>query len=237
MNVEILAYPIEWQRIIWTAARTCYSEVFPTRIWQDFPSQEEFNKMFDHLYKSGHWSVFEHINFTVAVEQVTRQTTHQLVRHRHFSFSQQSMRYVQFGDNVEIDLPEGEWYWDIGIQAKYLSLDAYQQGIEKYDLPAEDVRRILPIGTKTNIVFTANLRALMDFSSVRRCVLAQKEINALADELRRKIHKIDSRLGNTLMIKCQRSGVCDEERNVDNKVCNIRPHIDQTNLQRLEVIR
>jgi len=266
MKVNIIGYPTNWKELVWTAARTCYSEEAPMDIlnkfkgeddehWLDevtksvvvmkkinslaFPQpNKEFEGLYNHLFKSGHHSVFEHLQFTFAVEGVTRQTTHQLVRHRHFSFSQQSMRYVNM-QNAHMDIPNGEdgsFEEDIGYETERYVKEVYEKLIS-IGIHQEDARRAMPIGTLTNIIFSANLRALIDFCSVRRCVLAQKEIHELANTIRREVYKIDPLLGRVLMIKCEKSGTCPEERNKDNKVCGIRPHIDSLNLKTLNILR
>jgi len=168
------------------------------------------------------------------------------------------MRYVKL-ENAEFDIPdqyggildlmtEGHEYdvenffrdiYHYGVNGAITNTHLDKEFQVKFSdpMPPEDARRILPIGTKTNIVFSANLRALIDFCSVRRCVMAQTEIHKLANAIRREIYKIDPLLGRVLMIKCEKSGACDEERNKDNKVCGIRPHIDSLNLKTLNILR
>lgn len=258
MKVTMINAPLEPQRLIWTAARTCYSEQFPEDIWDEaemilfdpcediyYPTRTDYEKLLNHLFKSGHHSVFEHLSFTFAVSGITRQTTHQLVRHRIASFSQQSMRYVNM-KNAKFDVPEyhiHEYIFGDANTQSYrsttlssLQATVYDSLIGRGEKP-EDARRVLPIGTKTNIVFTMNLRSLMNFLGERRCILAQGEIRKLATKVMFIMKEYDETLARMLMIKCQKLGYCPEERNKGNKLCSIKIHIDDTDIKPMEVIK
>ena len=107
--IQITQDPID---VMWTAARTCYSEKSPIEMWEtrypenidlldgyDNGEKEEIvNKHWNLVKKvldSGHQSVAEHVYFTFAIEGISRACSHQLVRHRAgIVFSQQSQRYV-----------------------------------------------------------------------------------------------------------------------------------------------
>jgi thymidylate synthase (FAD) len=83
--------------IIYTACRTCYSELVPDKIWDKAVSREVADEKQQSLVRkvmeSGHGSTIEHVNFTFAISGVTRTLTHQLVRHRAgTAFDQQSQR-------------------------------------------------------------------------------------------------------------------------------------------------
>ena len=72
--------------IIYTACRTCYSELVPDKIWDKAVSREVADEKQQSLVRkvmeSGHGSTIEHVNFTFAISGVTRTLSHQLVRHR-----------------------------------------------------------------------------------------------------------------------------------------------------------
>jgi len=227
MNVKLLSTTDEPLRVIWTAARTCYSDLFPESLWDDASevSADRWQVIFEHLYFSGHHSVFEHVNFTFAISGVTRQTTHQLVRHRHGSYSQQSMRYVDFTD-ASYNIPVNEVCTDI--------FKAYSDLLVS-DVPAEDARRILPIGTETNLVVTYNLRSLINLASERRCIFAHAEIRSLVNQMRSEVSKVFEPFGRAMAIKCQKLGYCPEERNLDGH-CTIRPHFRSTGLKKLKLL-
>lgn len=162
-----------------------------------------------HLMDSGHWGPFEHPQAVVAIEGVTRVLTHQLVRHRHFSYDQQSLRYVEV-ENVEdvfeqFQLPKfrGEDF-DVDREGVHelrdpdrvekLYRDAYQDASAYYQMlldqgvPREQARKVLPMGTKTNIVMSGNARAWMHILHVRTRADVQGETRrcaeAIFDELR-----------------------------------------------------
>ena len=148
---------------------------------------------------NGHMSVFEHINITWDVSGVSRALTHQLVRHRIASFTQQSQRYVKMKINPE----STDWYvTPFAIEHGGNSLpdfdDDYMHikelfeehmenaallyaGMLEVGIPAEDARYALPNAMKTNIVVTMNLREFMHFYKMRADKHAQWEIRELAE--------------------------------------------------------
>lgn len=93
LKVKILSHTPNPERVIATAAKLCYSPSDINQIEEGLTVQEveRFTGM---LAALGHESPFEHASFTFAIEGVSRALTHQLVRHRLASFSQQSQRYV-----------------------------------------------------------------------------------------------------------------------------------------------
>lgn len=139
---------------------------------------------------SGHLSTIEHINFTFKISGVSRSLTHQLVRHRIASYSQQSQRYVDMS-NVEFVYPPHT----NGYQGSEYR-DAFNNAIESYktlqDLGVknEDARAVLPNACPTEIIMTMNLRSLGHFMNERLCSRAQSEIRTMAllikDELKKK---------------------------------------------------
>lgn len=152
----------------------------------------------------GHLSTLEHVTFTFAIEGVSRVLTHQLVRHRIASYSQQSQRYVKEHDFETIvpasiaSKPEAKAKFDklmTEIQAMYDEFIAL-------DIPAEDARYILPNATETKIVCTFNARSLLNFFSLRCCTRAQWEIRALANEMLRQCQAVAP-----VILKC-RSDLC-----------------------------
>ena len=87
--------------IIYTACRTCYSEMPPEEIFRKSVDGEfdpaKMQKLISSVIESGHGSTIEHIVFTFGITGVSRTLSHQLVRHRAgVAFDQQSQRYVKF---------------------------------------------------------------------------------------------------------------------------------------------
>lgn len=113
--IQITKDPID---VMWTAARTCYSETSPIEMWDnrygaitdgydhtvEYMEQCTNNhwKLVKKVLDSGHQSIAEHIYFTFAIEGISRACSHQLVRHRAgIVFSQQSQRYVEIKESKE----------------------------------------------------------------------------------------------------------------------------------------
>ena len=160
----------------------------------------------------GHLSTLEHVTFTFAIEGVSRVLTHQLVRHRIASYSQQSQRYVKEHDFETIvpasiaSKPEAKAKFDklmTEIQAMYDEFIAL-------DIPAEDARYILPNATETKIVCTFNARSLLNFFSLRCCTRAQWEIRALANEMLRQCQAVAPVIFENAGPTCVSEGVCHE---------------------------
>ena len=93
LKVKLLSHTPDAERLVATAAKLCYSnsDIDSLREAQTEEKVQSFLKM---LVDMGHESPVEHVSFTFAVEGVSRALTHQLVRHRIASYSQQSQRYV-----------------------------------------------------------------------------------------------------------------------------------------------
>ena len=92
-------------------------------------------------------------------------------------------------------------------------------------IPAEDARFVFPNATRTNLVMTTNLRALIHMSGLRLCTMAQWEIRRLFQLIRHEIFQVSPFLGSFLAPKCVPLGYCDEMGNRDEH-CPIRPHKD-----------
>ena len=154
-------------------------------------------KLVKHLYKGGHNSVFEHIYFTFKIEGISRACSHQLVRHRHCSFTQRSQRYCS-EDGFERVTPTtipplamdlcmeriGDWY----------------QNFQTRGVPNEDARYILPNACCTDIYLSCNLRELIHICNERLCSRAQWEIRELVKKM---VECVDTNLHFMLVPKCK----------------------------------
>ena len=94
MKVKLIANSPNPEKIIAAAAKLCYSQVGTEDLLNEL-NEEKTTKFLENLMSMGHESPIEHVSFTFAVEGVSRVLTHQLVRHRIASYSQQSQRYVR----------------------------------------------------------------------------------------------------------------------------------------------
>ena len=95
-----------------------------------------------HLYNNGHHSVFEHIHFTFKIENISRACSHQLVRHRHCSFTQRSQRYCDEGNEVSVIVPESISEKDNLDLYKYATEQEarYYNTLTQTGIPREDAR-------------------------------------------------------------------------------------------------
>lgn len=185
MVVSIVSATPHPMDVIAQAAGTCYGKADPNP------------KRVCSCFKAGHMSVFEHASVTFKVEGISRACSHQLVRHRLASYSQESQRYCK----AEFD---GEWYvtppWfqegqnqmfiDDYRQAMMVAAFNYMQGLQAGMKP-EDARYLLPEATKTTIVVTMNCRELFHFLDLRQDKSAQWEIRELANEVERSLSAWD----------------------------------------------
>jgi len=220
--------------LVYTACRTCYSELAPEEIFRRAVDgeidQAKMQKLISGVIESGHGSTIEHIVFTFAISGVSRTLSHQLVRHRAgVAFDQQSQRYVKYKGPATMlpatieDAGDGlrERYEEQLTESLGLYGDLLQAGI-----PGEDARFVFPNATRTNLVMTTNLRALIHMSGLRLCTMAQWEIRRLFQLIRHEIFQVSPFLGSFLAPKCVPLGYCDEMGNRDGH-CPIRPHKDQ----------
>lgn len=149
-----------------------------------------------HLYRNGHHSVFEHIYFTFKIEGISRACSHQLVRHRHCSFTQRSQRYCS---------EDGFGY--VCPNTTDNLFDTYVDGIESWykqmqnaGVPNEDARYILPNACETSLYLSCNLRELIHIANERLCRKAQWEIRELVQQM---VACVDKDLWFMLVPKCQ----------------------------------
>jgi thymidylate synthase (FAD) len=220
--------------LIYTACRTCYSELDPQEIFRKAEAGEiepaKMQRLISNVIESGHGSTIEHVVFTFGITGVSRTLSHQLVRHRAgVAFDQQSQRYVTYKKAATL-LPLTIAEAEPDVRAAYE--DAVEGSMSLYGdlvgagIPAEDARFVFPNATRTNLVMTTNLRALIHMSGLRLCTMAQWEIRRLFQLIRHEVFQVSPFLGSFLAPKCVPLGYCDEMNNRDGH-CPIRPHKDQ----------
>ena len=220
--------------LIYTACRTCYSELAPEEIFRKAETGEievaKMQRLISNVIESGHGSTIEHVVFTFGITGVSRTLSHQLVRHRAgVAFDQQSQRYVTFKKAATM-LPQTIAEADPDVRERYE--DQIEGAMSLYGdlvgagIPGEDARFVFPNATRTNLVMTTNLRALIHMSGLRLCTMAQWEIRRLFQLIRHEIFSVSPFLGAFLAPKCVPLGYCDEMNNRDGH-CPIRPHKDR----------
>src|SRR5688572_11695219 len=157
-----------------------------------------------HILEVGHLSVLEHGSVSFYFTGVSRSFTHELIRHRHFSYSQLSQRYVPERDAAMVEptvIAEDPELHKRFVEAAEASVRAYNElleGLERRfaDVPNPTLRRkqarqaaraVLPNATETRIVVTGNYRAWRHFIGMRATEHADVEIRALAVECLRHL--------------------------------------------------
>ena len=238
--IQVTQNPID---VMWTAARTCYSEKSPVEMWdetRDVPKdeykEEIENKRWNLVKKvldSGHQSIAEHVYFTFAIE----------TRHRLCSFSVQSQRYVEIKEDINlfenkhytsddyledkelIEILDKYFAWDHNnypqfhmlMQAMYTYLYQIREGVKP-----EDARQVLPNCTKTNITMSVNFRELIHMCNLRLCTRAQLEIRTLFKEIVKCVKEVDERLASYLVPQCEVYGAC-----LEDKCCGRKPKLNE----------
>ncbi len=212
LKVQLLAFTPQPGITAATAAHLCYAgvsiEELKKRVNPDYAK-----KLLKRLGEEGHLSPLEHASFTFAIEGISRACSHQLVRHRIASFSQQSQRYVkETGFNFVVP-PK--------VKGNKEALKVFEKMIEEtrkaYDAllksaPAEDARFVLPNACETRIIVTMNTRSLYNFFERRLCARAQWEIRQLAEEMLRLCKKAAPLLFENTGPVCDRLGYCPERQ-------------------------
>ena len=188
MKVSLLQHTPEPERTVALAAKLCYSSAAIGELHEKL-SNADITEFLAKIMSLGHQSVLEHVSFTFGIEGISRACSHQLVRHRLASYSQQSQRYVTFKGNefplvAPATIASSQKRLEIFTKAIEATATAYRQLVDD-GVPAEDARFILPNATETKIIVTMNARELLHFFELRCCERAQWEIRAMAIEMLR----------------------------------------------------
>lgn len=211
MKVILLDYTGEPERTVAAAARLCYSPSTPEKLHEQL-KPEEVKRLIEMIYQLGHLSVFEHASFTFGIEGISRVTSHQLVRHRIASYSQQSQRYVNLSSRENFVLPATVKESGLADDVKDHFMKAarlYEQLVDA-GVPVEDARFVLPQAITTNIVVTMNARELHHFFRLRLCRRAQWEIREMAARMLFEAAKVAPVLFFKAGPSCYSLGRCSE---------------------------
>lgn len=229
LAVELVNWTPNPDETVYRAAIICYSKEYLPQT--ETPDPEKMAKLIRHLYASGHLSTFEHASFTFAVTGVSRITTHQLVRHRMASFSQQSQRYVEMGEPDVILPPSVASNPDFSARFRAMAEEAHRFYAEMVEagIPREDARFILPHGWSTRLVMTMNARELHHFFTLRLCRRAQWEIRDLARKMLRLVRRAAPLLFEKAGPSCVISGECREMNPCGKPYASIEALLDEEN--------
>jgi len=212
MKVTLIGFSPDPEKVPGMAAMLTHSKTTPEAL-QQLP-ERDLRSVLGQVMDLGHTSVIEHTCFTFAVSGVSRSLTHQLVRHRIASYSQQSQRYV--------NLTEPQFVVPPTIAADKEMAAAYEATMEmiwkqynsllRLGIPAEDARYVLPNATCTNILVTMNARELLHFFELRCCQHAQWEIRRLAELMLAEVKKVAPTIFKHAGPACETTGVCPEKK-------------------------
>ncbi len=193
LKVVLLSNTPNPEETIAIAAKLCYSPSDIGSLKRKIAAKDQ-KGFVKKLMNMGHMSPIEHASFTFAVEGISRACSHQLVRHRLASYSQQSQRYVSEEAGFDYVIPETikgdedlEQYFT-EFMAK--TQKAYNHIVKKLNRKGingeaanQDARFVLPNACETKIMITMNARELLHFFRQRCCSRAQWEIRAMATEM------------------------------------------------------
>jgi thymidylate synthase (FAD) len=237
-KVKLVQYTPNPEELVAAAAKLCYSPVGVEDILENL-DKDNTDKFLNMLVSMGHESPIEHISFTFAVEGVSRSLTHQLVRHRIASFSQQSQRYVrldQFEYIIPPEIDKDEEARDIFIKTmensqksydalvirlknKHISDGLSMSAAEKKAI--EDARYVFPNACESKVIFTMNARSLMNFFRHRCCNRAQWEIRQMAEKMLVEVKKVAPTIFRLSGPSCI-SGGCPEGKMTCGKITEVR---------------
>lgn len=211
LKVVILAHTPNPEGTVALAAKLCYSPSDIGALQEKIEAKDQ-TAFVEKLVKIGHMSPIEHVSFTFGIEGISRACSHQVVRHRLASYSQQSQRYVSEAGGFDYIIPESikkrpdlqhEFEHIIGILQRSYKL------LTENDIPAEDARFLLPNAAETKIIMTMNARELLHFFKVRCCTRAQWEIRDMAIEMLRLAQKVAPTIFKSAGPSCVK-GACQE---------------------------
>ncbi|AVQ47551.1 FAD-dependent thymidylate synthase [Clostridium botulinum] len=238
MKVKLLEYTPNAEKLIASAAKLCYSSSGIEDL-QNNLDKEKVDKFLNMLMSYGHESPIEHVSFTFGIEGVSRSLTHQLVRHRIGSYSQQSQRYVRL-DQFEYVIPPSvekdeeakkiyietmkncqKSYDDITNILKEKYINDGLRAIDAEKKAIEDARYVFPNACTSKIIVTMNARSLMNFFRHRCCNRAQWEIRELAETMLFEVKEVAPTLFKYCGPGCV-NGPCPEGKMSCGKIKEVR---------------
>ena len=184
MKIDLLHYtPL---KIVIEAIRICYNS-------QDKSDNlgENDKALIRKIIKMGHTSTIEHCVYSWRIEGISRVCSHELVRHRISSYSQQSHRYTEVEDPILPPSFSTIDDFELLEDVKNLMEEAYYVygRMLDYGIKKEDARYIIPQAVKTKLIMTINARSLRNFFKLRLSKKAHWEIRTLAQNMYLKLPK------------------------------------------------
>ncbi|MBQ9011798.1 MAG: FAD-dependent thymidylate synthase [Bacilli bacterium] len=223
------------EKVVAAASKLCYANSSPSTLLEGLDDKAT-SDFLAKLSNYGHMSPVEHISFTFGIEGISRACSHQIVRHRIASYSQQSQRYVDLANSevgfiVPPEVRENKALFDeytknVEEEFKAYADSAevlYQKYLETLDenqrtkkneqklrkKAIEDARYLLPNACETKMVMTMNARSLLNFFRERCCNRAQWEIREVADQMLDLVYPLAPTIFENAGAPCL-SGKCPE---------------------------
>lgn len=251
VKVKLLRYTPDGEKLIASAAKLCYSSTGISEVEENL-EEDSIESFLTLLMDIGHESPVEHVSFTFGIEGVSRTLSHQLVRHRIASFSQQSQRYVKL-EQFEYIVPpaieedekakeifhkamkEDQKHYDeiVDILYKKHYKDFIDEGLSEKQSNSraekqaiEDARYVFPNACETKVVVSMNARSLMNFFRLRTCNRAQWEIRTLAISMLKEVKKVYPILFKNAGPGCL-NGPCPEGNMTCGKIVEVRESFER----------
>lgn len=232
MNVSLITYTPDPERVIATAARICYSQKANIQTITEGFTDEEISKFIKQLIETGHSSVLEHAVFTFGIEGISRVLLAEISRHRIASFSVRSQRYCS-EDTYDFVVPESitkiskEQGEESEAEGEFYTEAANAMGAYKdliiMGIPKEDARYLLPGAMPTRMIITMNARELLHFFALRSCQRALPEMRQLANKMIQLVKPVAPTLFKVAGPSCVQLGYCPE----GNHCCGRAPTLNQ----------
>lgn len=186
-EVILMSITPNGEDVIERACRTCYLS------FHRYDPPKSTSELIKKVIRKGHHSVLEHASATFRIKGASRVFTHEMVRHRLMSPSQESQRYVHYGSRKPFEVVLPESVKDDGFEERYFAIagECYRIYQEMVDagVPKEDARYILPGCITSEIVVSANFRELRHIFTIRTQERAHWEIRKVCLEMLRIMKK------------------------------------------------
>ena len=208
MKVDLVAYPKDIERLIVFAAKSTYKG-HQAESLDEMPN-DNVRRMLETFLKCGHGSVIEHGLFTFDIRNVSRALTHQLVRHRIASYTQESQHYINYNEMMFVSPDK------LSKEQKGIFLKACDSAFRTYrDLidagyPSSEARAILPNSVASRVVASFNARSLQNFFGLRCCHRNTWEIKKLAWGMLGICRSVAPTLFGKMGPRCVQFGFCPE---------------------------
>lgn len=229
LKVVLLRHTPEPEEAVALAAKLCYSAANIGDLQEKIEARDQ-KGFVEKLVKIGHMSPIEHVTFTFGIEGISRACSHQIVRHRVASYSQQSQRYVKAGGEngfkfvippSVIEAGRREWFIEKMDQLQMWYDELVEELGDLGEKSNEDARFLLPNAAETKIIVTMNARELLHFFRQRCCNRAQWEIRRMAEEMLKLAKEVAPTIFSKAGPGCV-SGPCTEGEMTCGKIKEVR---------------